>query len=316
MKKIVNTIDFNDVPEATKILTDHWNLVSVPPIRELVFSEMSTAIAYISSASLRVDKDFFDASPLLKVIASPSTGKDHIDMKLLESRDIVLLDISKEFELLDEFTATSELAFTLLLALVRNLLPAVENANNGIWSREQLSGTQLYGKTFGILGLGRLGKISAKIANGFGMKVIAHDTTNSEAANVNNVSLSKLLSTSDVLSVHIHLNEKNIGFLGKNEFKQMKPNLILLNTSRGKIIEETALLEALQKKMIAGAGLDVVDGEWLSKKDLIQHPLISYARENRNLIIVPHIGGSTYESITGARAFIAKKLSKYLSDNV
>ena len=101
MKKIVNTIDFNDVPEATKILTDHWNLVSVPPIRELVFSEMSTAIAYISSASLRVDKDFFDASPLLKVIASPSTGKDHIDMKLLESRDIVLLDISKEFELLD-----------------------------------------------------------------------------------------------------------------------------------------------------------------------------------------------------------------------
>ena len=75
-----------------------------------------------------------------------------------------------------------------------------------------------------------------------------------------------------MLSVHIHLNEKNIGFLGKDEFNQMKPNLILLNTSRGKIIDETALLEALQKKMIAGAGLDVVDGEWLSKKDLQRYP--------------------------------------------
>ena len=237
-------------------------------------------------------------------------------MELLISRGIVLLDISEEFELLDEFTATSELAFTLLLALVRNLLPAVENANNGIWSREKLSGTQLYGKTFGILGLGRLGKISAKIANGFGMKVIAHDIVNFEAANVNNVSLSELLSTSDVLSVHIHLNKENIGFLGRGEFSQMKPNLILLNTSRGKIIDETALLEALQKKLIAGAGLDVVDGEWLSKKDLIQHPLVAYARENENLIIVPHIGGSTHESITGARIFIAEKLSKYLRDNV
>lgn len=316
MLKIVNTVDFKDVPEATKTLTDHWNLVSVLPIRELVFSEMSTAFAYISSASLRVDKEFIDASPLLEVIASPSTGKDHIDIELLKSRGIVLLDISKEFALLDEFTATSELAFTLLLALVRNLLPAVENANNGIWSREKLSGTQLYGKTFGILGFGRLGKISAKIANGFGMKVIAHDIVNFEAANVNNVSFSELLSTSDVLSVHIHLNDKNIGFLGKDEFNQMKPNSILLNTSRGKIIDEAALLEALQKKMIAGAGLDVVDGEWLSKKDLIQHPLIAYARKNENLIIVPHIGGSTYESITGARVFIAQKLSKFLRDNV
>ena len=316
MIKIVNTVDFKDVPEATKTLTDHWNLVSVPPIRELVFSEMSTAFAYISSASLQVEKDFIDASPLLKVIASPSTGKDHIDVELLKSRGIVLLDISKEFELLDEFTATSELAFTLLLALVRNLLPVVENANNGIWSREKLSGTQLYGKTFGILGLGRLGKISAKIANGFGMKVIAHDIINSEAANVNNVSLKELLNSSDVLSVHIHLNEENIGFLGKDEFNQMKPNLILLNTSRGKIIDEAALLEALQKKLIAGAGLDVVDGEWLSEKDLIQHPLIEYARNNQNLIIVPHIGGSTYESITGARVFIAEKLSKFLRDNV
>lgn len=309
-------MDFTDVPEATRSLTDHWELANIPPNRELVLPAMAAATAYISSASLRVDKEFLDASPLLRVVASPSTGKDHIDVDLLKKRRIDLIDIAREFELLEGFTATSELAFTLLLALVRNLIPAVENANKGVWSREKLAGIQLYGKTFGILGLGRLGKISAKIANGFGMKVIAHDTKDCEAPNVKNVSLSNLLNSSDVLSVHIHLNEENTGFLGRNEFCQMKPNSILLNTSRGKIIDEAALLEALQNKIIAGAGLDVIDGEWLSNEERAKHPLIKYAGQNENLIIVPHIGGSTYESITGARIFIAQKLSEYLKHDL
>ena len=109
--------------------------------------------AYISSASLRVDKEFLDASPLLRVVASPSTGKDHIDIELLKKRRIDLIDIAEEFKLLEGFTATSELAFTLLLALVRNLLPAVENANKGVWSREKLSGIQLYEKRLASLDL-------------------------------------------------------------------------------------------------------------------------------------------------------------------
>ena len=313
--KIVNTVNFDDIPEASRILSQEWDLISLPPLREVVLPEMLEARAYISSASLRVDKDFLLASPDLEVIASPSTGKDHIDLELLEARGIVLLDIATEYELLEGFTATSELVFSLMLAIVRNLMPAAANAEAGIWSREKLSGTQLFGKTFGTLGLGRLGKISAKIANCFGMNVIANDLKDVSAPNVTMVSFSELLSESDFLSIHIHLNEENEKLIGSFEFEQMKKNCVLINTSRGKIIDEDALLWALKNKTIFGAGLDVIDGEWLSDKDMQNHQLISFARESNNLLIVPHIGGSTRESITGARVFIANKLSKFLKIN-
>jgi D-3-phosphoglycerate dehydrogenase len=166
----------------------------------------------------------------------------------------------------------------------------------------------------GILGLGRLGKITARIGGGFGMNVIAYDPADIDVEGVEAVSFDELLRQSDVLTIHIHLRPETDGLIGKNAFASMKPNCILINTSRGRIVNEGDLLQALKEKQIAGAALDVVDGEWLSQEELSKHPLIEYSRIHNNLLIVPHIGGSTQESIYGARVFMARKVAKYLSE--
>ena len=119
-----------------------------------------------------------------------------------------------------------------------------------------------------------------------------------------------LLSESDVLSIHVHLTEKTRGLISSEALSKMKKNAVIINTSRGGIIDEDALLIALTSGNIAGAGLDVIHGEWES--NLSEHALIKYAREHENLIITPHIGGSTVESIVGAREFMAIKLANFL----
>ena len=162
--------------------------------------------------------------------------------------------------------------------------------------------------------MGRLGTISAKIAKGFGMKVIWHDIKKNVINNTKNVSLKSLFENSDILSIHIHLNKKNKNFVNKKLLNLMKKDSMLINTSRGGIINEKDLLKILKKNKNFHVGLDVISGEWLPRKLLLKHPLIKYSKvKNSNLTIVPHIGGSTNESIYGARVFILKKLYTLVS---
>ena len=129
---------------------------------------------------------------------------------------------------------------------------------------------------------------------------------------VKQVDLDELLKLSDVIAVHIHLTEENRGFLSSDLFHKMKKGVVLINTSRGAIIDENALLGNLRSGHVSAAGLDVINGEW--DKNLYDHPLIKYAREHDNLIS-PHIAGATVESIVGARVFIANKLAEYIKKN-
>ena len=316
LPKILSSVDLSGAPEAIDCLTDVGELICSTPERGKILPLLGDIDAYFASAALRVDAEFLDSAPMLKLVGSPSTGTDHLDLNELKERGITLFDIATEYDLLNQFTATSELAFSLILSLVRQIIPASYAAQDGIWARERFSGYQLYGKTMGILGLGRLGKITARIAHGFGMSVITYDPAQPSAENVRHVSFEKLLSTSDILSIHIHLNADTEGFIGKEALGLMKPTALLINTSRGKIVDEIALLEALVSGQIAGAGLDVIDGEWLERDELLRHPLIEYSRLNDNLLILPHIGGSTKESINLARIFMAKKIASYLTDSL
>ena len=197
-----------------------------------------------------------------------------------------------------------------MLNLFRKIIPASKDTLKGVWAREKYSGHQLYGKTIGILGMGRLGKISANIASGFNMKILAHDIIKKKINNVKMVSLKKLFKSADIVCVHIHLTKKTEGMINKKLIQLMKKSSIIINTSRGAIINESDLIYALKKKLIAGAGLDVINGEWQSKSELLKHKLIKFAKKNNNLLIVPHIGGSTFESISGARRFVCNKLLK------
>ena len=310
--KILCTLDISGAPEARAAVESVCELICLPADRALVLAALKDVDAYLASASVIIDAEFLDHAPNLKVIGSPSTGTDHMHLAEIDRRGITRFDISKEYDLINSFSATSELAFGMLLALNRGIVPAQAQAKQGIWARERFTGFQLLGKTLGILGLGRLGKISARIGQGFAMKVIAHDTADVSVPGVEMVGFEELLRCADVLTIHLHLRPETDGLIGRDAFRLMKPNAILLNTSRGRIVDEAALLEALKAKQIAAAGLDVVDGEWLSQDDLYRHPLIAYSRSHENLLIVPHIGGATTESIYGARVFMARKLADHL----
>jgi phosphoglycerate dehydrogenase-like enzyme len=144
------------------------------------------------------------------------------------------------------------------------------------------------------------------------MKVIAHDIRPVSMPGIEMVNFDTLLARADVLTVHIHLTPETDGLIGAPAFARMKGNAILINTSRGRVVHEQALLEALNTKRIAGAGLDVIDGEWLTEQECAAHPLVKFAKTNDNLVISPHIGGATIESIYGARVFMARKIADWL----
>jgi len=214
-------------------------------------------------------------------------------------------------EFLDSITATAELAWGLLLATVRRLPWAFDAAKAGHWARDGYRGHQLSGKTLGILGYGRLGRIVAEYGKAFRMRVIACDVREVKAADgVQMVDFDTLLRESDVLSLHIHLTEENRGIINAETFAKMKLGAVLVNTSRGAIIDEKAFLDALLSGRLGGAGVDVIEGEW--DEDLSRHPLIRYANEHENLVISPHIGGVTHESQRMVYEHTVSKLVDYL----
>ena len=312
---ILSSIDLSMLGDELDFLKKKTNLSFSLDTVNQTYQKIGNADIYISSAKVKVDKKFLNNSKKLRLILSPSTGTDHLDMNEIKKRKIKCIHIAKERKLLDTFTATSELVFALLLFINRSLMQNYFSAISGSWIRDKFTARQLYGKTFGIIGLGRLGKITAKIANGFGMKIIGFDKNKTIKLNkVKNVSLNTLLTKSDVISLHIHLNKKNENFINRKKISVMKDDATLINTSRGKIINEKDLLYYLKLRKKFKAGLDVINGEWLSKKDLKQHKLIKYANKNNNLIIVPHIGGATNESIYGARSFIINKLKNEIKN--
>lgn len=309
--KVLITVDFERCREALSVFDGIADVDLLPPDAAKVLPVIDQYDAYMSGLDLRVSADFVAKAKRLKVLGSPSTGTDHLDLKALRAAGVTCFDISKEFDLINSFTATSEMAFTLLLSVNRKMIPAAAAVLKGDWGREAYTGFQLSGKTMGILGLGRLGTISSRIARGFGMRVIATDVRDVRVEGVEMVPFDQLLVESDVLSIHVHLNDQTRGMIDRRALGLMKRTAILINTSRGALIDEKALQEALSSGLLAGAGLDLIDGEWMD--DVTTHPLVEYARNNANLVISPHIGGATHESIVGARIFMAKKIADQLA---
>jgi len=305
---ILSTLNLDYCKKELKELKKLSNLSYLINPKKRIDDKLRNIDIYISSAGIKVDKKFIQNAKKLKAIFSPSTGTDHLDLNEIKKKKIKLFHIAKDRKLLDGFTATSELTFGLILALNRKLIPANKESASGSWPREKFIGRQLYKKTFGILGYGRLGKISSNIARGFGMKIIANDIKKIKPKNVKMVSIKTLFKKSDFISIHIHLNNKTEGLVNKDLLQLMKKTAMIVNTSRGKIINEKHLLYSLKNKKIGGAALDVIDGEWLSKDQLKNHRLIKYEKQNDNLLIVPHLGGTTYESIYGSREHICRIL--------
>ena len=308
---VVCAADLSCLPEVRKMIEKVFQVQYIKPESQVLAEALVDADAYYAALQVCITGEMMRNARRLKVITTPSTGMDHIDLKTAEEIGIEVLSLKDDRELLDKITATAELTWALLLACMRKMPSASAAARNGIWGRDMFRGHQIAYKTFGILGCGRLGTIVAEYAKAFKMRVIACDKLSIKLSDVEQVSFDELLEQSDVLSIHIHLTEENTGLIDKHVFEKMKDGSVLINTSRGAIIDEEALLEALQSGKLMAAGLDVIHGEWM--EDISKHHLIEYMQEHDNLIITPHVGGVTYESQQMAFEAAAKKLVDYLT---
>ena len=268
--------------------------------------------AYVASLHVRVNADVLARADRLKVIATSSTGLDHIDLDGCKRKGIAVIHNRHDYDLLRNITCTAELAFGLLLAVVRHIPAAFDAAKQGFWARDVFRGHQLNGKTYGILGVGRLGTISAQYARAFRMRVIGCDIKKIDVPGVEQVDFDTLLRESDIITIHVHLTDETRGMIGPDEFAKTKDGVILINTSRGAIIDEAAFLDALESGKVGGAGADVIHGEW--ETNLYHHPLIRYARTHDNLVIVPHIGGVTFEAQAATLRHTAVKLAAWLKE--
>lgn len=270
-----------------------------------------------------LDRAFFeelgpDRCP--RAIATATTGLNHVDLDAARQRGIAVLSLKGELEFLRTVTATAEHTWGLLLALIRHLPEAVADTREGNWRRDLFRGIDLSGRTLGIVGLGRIGTIVARYADAFGMTVLAAEPKLeqgwTEDQRVEIMPLEPLLRASDIITLHVDYSAATHGLIGTAAFDAMKPGALLVNTSRGAVIDQTALLDSLESGKLGGAALDVIAEEDDSKDEAKRHsPLIAYAREHPNLLITPHIGGATMDSMHKTEIFMAGKIATWLSEN-
>lgn len=310
---IVCAADLEYAPKARQALESAFQVKYIEPTPDKLENAIKDAHAYYASLFVRLTEEIMKKAPNLKAVTTPSTGLDHIDLEYASKNNIAVLCLKNDREFLDKITATAELAWTLILAASRHLPAAVNAAKQGNWARDAFRGHQIAYKTLGILGCGRLGNMVAQYGRAFRMNVIGYDTADVKIDGVTQVSYEQLLEQSDILSIHIHLNEQNRRFVDKKAIADMKKGAVLINTSRGAIVDENALITALHSGHLSAAATDVIEGEW--QENLLEHPMIKYSREHDNLIITPHIGGVTYESQEMAFLQAALKLKDYFKNH-
>ncbi|MFA6072944.1 MAG: NAD(P)-dependent oxidoreductase [Candidatus Woesearchaeota archaeon] len=259
----------------------------------------------------KLDKKTLDKFKNLKFIATMSTGFDHIDLTECEKRKIKVCNVPSYGE-----NTVAEHTFGLILSLSRNIYKAYQVTSKGKFSYEGLMGFDLKGKTIGILGTGKIGQNVIKIAKGFNMNVIAYDPHPKEDVRTTlgftYVSFNELLATSDIVSIHVPLNSHTYHLFNTDSMQKMKTGAMLINTSRGPIVDTNALLEALNTKKLGSAGLDVLEGEMLMKEEkAVVSQNSQMAREQmatlledyalmrmNNVIITPHLAFYSKEAVT------------------
>jgi D-3-phosphoglycerate dehydrogenase len=245
-------------------------------------NEIEDADVLIVRSATKVGKEMVDKAKKLKLVIRGGVGLDNIDVAYCEKKGICVMNTPEASSV-----AVAELTFALMLGLIRNLVKAHTSMQKGEWKKE-LKGSELYGKTLGIIGLGRIGTEVAKRAKAFGMRVIAFERTPKKTEFAEMVSFETLLKESDIITLHVPLTEETANMINKKTINKMKDGVILINTARGGLINEEDLVEALKKGKIKYAGLDVYKNE-----PPVNSPLLSL----ENVLLTPHLGAQTYENM-------------------
>jgi D-3-phosphoglycerate dehydrogenase len=269
--------------------------------------------AIFTRLGLNIDRTCIELQKeTLKYIITPTTGLNHIDTDYASELRVLILSLKGEVDFLSNVKSTAEHTWGLLLMLIRNLKDATESVKCFKWGRENFLSDELSERSLGIIGYGRLGKIIARYGLAFDMKVNVYDINENEVNNlplgIEYFELDEVLSKSDFIILLINYEIENVKFIGKTEFERMKFGAYFINTSRGELVDEMALLDSLNTGKLKGAALDVLHGDstWTEKIDT-DNILVRYAAQNKNLIITPHIGGYGINSIYKTRKFITQK---------
>ncbi len=257
-----------------------------PPSVEALHQAASDCDGLLCTLNDRIDQALLDQAPHLRVVSSCSVGVDHVDIAALNARGIPL---GYTPHVLTE--ATADLAFALLLSSARRLPEGDAFTRNGEWAEQRgwdpelLLGRDLHGATLGLLGLGPIGQAVARRAQGFGMRVIAWNRTARQIAGVENHSFEQVIQQADFLSLHLALCQATKHIINADTLSRMRSHALLINTARGGLIDESALINALSDGRIGGAALDVFEQEPVAAN----HPLLAL----KNVVIAPHLGSAT-----------------------
>jgi D-3-phosphoglycerate dehydrogenase len=254
--------------------------------------------AVIVRGRTKVTPEVFDAASHLKIVGRAGVGVDNINLDAAKSHGVAVVNAPKSTSL-----AVAELTIGLLLSTARMIPKADSTMKQGQWIKKQLEGIELSGKTLGIIGMGNIGSVVARLALGLGMKVIGFDKVAWADASLiercKSVPLDELYANADFITLHVPLTGETRGIINAETIAQMKPGVRLVCAARGGVIDEAALLEALNSGHIAVAALDVFTKEPPGLTDLVAHP---------NVICTPHVGAQTEEAQTRASADIASEV--------
>jgi glyoxylate reductase len=278
-----------------------------PPERDELLEAVKGASGVLSTATEKMDGEVMDAAgENLRVVANMAVGYDNVDVAAATERGVVVTNTPG---VLDETTA--DVAFMLLLAAARRLGEGERLLRAGRWEwwgPKQLMGRDVWGKTLGIVGFGRIGQSVARRAKGFGMDVLYNNRSRKEEAErelgARYMDLDDLLETADFVSIHTPLTGETNHLIGAAELQRMKPEAVLVNTSRGPVVDEAALAEALADRRIFSAGLDVYENEPEVHPGLL---------ELENVVLVPHIGSASVETRDRMAILAAENIVAVLS---
>lgn len=260
--------------------------------REVLINNVKNVDALLCMLGDNIDSNVMDAAgPDLKVISCYSVGYDHVDIKEAEKRKIIVTNTPNVLA-----NTTADLTFSLILSAARNIVNADCHVRKGNWkfgwTPDLFLGYDVYGSTLGIIGLGEIGTLVAKRAKGFGMEVLYYSNSRNHKIesdlSISYVPLEELLQRSDFVSIHASLNKSSFHMIDESKINLMKKTAFLINTSRGKVVNEQHLIKALKDKQIAGVGLDVYEDEPIS----VSNPLIYLPQT----VLLPHIGSATFRT--------------------
>ncbi len=266
---------------------------------DLVDDHLSLIDALAIRSRTQITSELLGRAPNLKIIVTATSGFDHIDLVACAARNVKVM-----FTPTANAASACELTWGLLIAASRKMILASAAVQTGNWRRDELMGSQFFGKTLGIIGLGRIGWRVARVAHAFGMTTLAHDPYKDDAYfqehDCARVPLAQIFETADVITCHVPASAETTHMISRELLKSAKPGLIFVNTSRGSAISDKCLIESLDQRWISACGLDVFETEPLpTTSGLINRP---------NVVLSPHIGATTNEAFKAASQETADKI--------